>query len=486
MKYDGFIGPAYSLKNVAYDCQTLVNWYCEVDETGKGREAEVAQFRPRPGLKKIMKNLPSPSRGLFEASNGKLYGVFGDQLHVFNSNGSSNTNWTTTRLTSGIPGIEPVQFADNSLSLFIIADGQPYAYTYAGGAFTILSGGAYTAVSSMTYIDGRVVFTEANSKRFFWTDVLSLEAPALNFASAETDPEDTVGLINNNLDLWIFGKRSIEIWYNASQGNTIFARRGNALIDTGCAAARTIQKLNNTVAWLSVDNRGGPIMMVAAGYSPQRISTFALEQYWSNFTADQIKGASGYPIQLEGHNMYVLNIPGSDTTWVYDFTSSQQMGKPMWSEWKSDKGDGFQGRHLAVNQVYHKGNHVCSDYIVGTVYVMEGLTDNDMRIMRERTAPHISNEMKRIIYTNLILLFSTGIVIDQNLDPQAIIQFSDDGGYTWSEERWVSAGKVGQYGLRVDASRLGSGRNRVFRIRCYDPIDWQLSGATLDVKVGAH
>jgi PKD repeat protein len=70
-------------------------------------------------------------------------------------------------------------------------------------------------------------------------------------------------------------------------------------------------------------------------------------------------------------------------------------------------------------------------------------------------------------------------------NPQVVLQYSDDG-VTWSDEIWLPAGQLGEYGLRVQAWQLGSGRTRIFRIRCYDAIPWRLSGASLDLEVGAH
>ncbi len=63
----------------------------------------------------------------------------------------------------------------------------------------------------------------------------------------------------------------------------------------------------------------------------------------------------------------------------------------------------------------------------------------------------------------------TGVGNGDVEDPQIILQYSNDGGHTWSNERWKSMGKIGEYGKRIRWNRLGSSRNRIFRILISDP-----------------
>ncbi|AZN67014.1 hypothetical protein F4U02_13220 [Acinetobacter haemolyticus] len=57
------------------------------------------------------------------------------------------------------------------------------------------------------------------------------------------------------------------------------------------------------------------------------------------------------------------------------------------------------------------------------------------------------------------------------MEPLLQLDWSDDNGHTWSENRLLPLGKKGEYRKRVSAKRLGAGRDRVFRIRCSEPIN---------------
>jgi hypothetical protein len=67
-------------------------------------------------------------------------------------------------------------------------------------------------------------------------------------------------------------------------------------------------------------------------------------------------------------------------------------------------------------------------------------------------------------------------------NPRVMLQWSDDGGYTWSNEYWVHAGKAGEFKSRIQFNRLGMSRDRVFRMTVSDPVKWIVVDARMDVE----
>ena len=80
--------------------------------------------------------------------------------------------------------------------------------------------------------------------------------------------------------------------------------------------------------------------------------------------------------------------------------------------------------------------------------------------------------------------FGTGDISGQGSNPMAMLQYSDDGGHTWSSETWRSAGKIGKYGWRAVWNRLGASRQRYYKLTVNDPVKWVVTGANLEVQVG--
>ena len=77
-----------------------------------------------------------------------------------------------------------------------------------------------------------------------------------------------------------------------------------------------------------------------------------------------------------------------------------------------------------------------------------------------------------------------GAADDDTPDPQIMIDWSDDGGHTWTQERWVSAGLVGEFERRAIVRRLGRSRNRIYRVTVSDPVKWAFVDAYLTAAKG--
>jgi hypothetical protein len=95
--------------------------------------------------------------------------------------------------------------------------------------------------------------------------------------------------------------------------------------------------------------------------------------------------------------------------------------------------------------------------------------------------------MKRMTNYSFQLDLEPGVGIDgtgQGTSPQAMLQFSNDGGHSWSNEKWASVGAIGQLTTRVIWRRLGRSRDKVFKIRMTDPVKTVWIGATLNEGVG--
>jgi hypothetical protein len=88
------------------------------------------------------------------------------------------------------------------------------------------------------------------------------------------------------------------------------------------------------------------------------------------------------------------------------------------------------------------------------------------------TSRHSDNQ-NEVAWHALQILFDagTGLVTGQGSDPQAMLRWSNDNGYTYGNSHWASFGKIGQYGLRVIWRKLGRAYNRVYELRVTDPVN---------------
>ena len=92
-------------------------------------------------------------------------------------------------------------------------------------------------------------------------------------------------------------------------------------------------------------------------------------------------------------------------------------------------------------------------------------------IRRMRQSPHLSDEQVNLFFGQfqLDLEAGLGLMDGQGVDPMLMLQWSDDGGKTWSSEHWMSAGRQGRYAFRAIWRRLGRARTRTWRVTFSDP-----------------
>ena len=101
--------------------------------------------------------------------------------------------------------------------------------------------------------------------------------------------------------------------------------------------------------------------------------------------------------------------------------------------------------------------------------------DNGDMIIRERITPLINPQATRIVFDSVELSLQVGQ--DSNINPLIMFDWSDDEGRSWSNDRQVNIGAIGEFKKRVIFRRLGQSFGRVFRLRISDPARLVILGA---------
>ena len=126
-----------------------------------------------------------------------------------------------------------------------------------------------------------------------------------------------------------------------------------------------------------------------------------------------------------------------------------------------------------------------SDYQNGNVYMMNenNYTDNGTTIIREIITRHVLSNFNRVRPSLIYFDMETGVGLQtgQGQNPTVMIQYSKDDGRTWSGERYISLGAVGQYQTRVIARRFGSTRTATWRIRMSDPVKFVITEGAIKI-----
>lgn len=465
------LGSSYVANSVHAANSRMVNLFPEIVPEG-GKES--AFLTRAPGLKLLLAVGDGPIRGMIEV-NSVLYVVSRNKLY------SVDLNYVVTQRGIVTESTDLVNMASNGIQIFIACNGPSFIYNTQTTAFGQITDGDFEGAVSVTYLDGYFVFVPPTSQKLWVTALLDgTSIDPLDFASAESSPDHTTAVIADHREIWVFGKDSMEVWYNSGDLDFPLSRIQGAVNEIGCDAANSIAKMDNGLFWLGRDARGNGIVYRSNGYRGNRISTHALE--WQIQEYDTISDAIGYTYQQDGHNFYVLTFPSANTTWVYDSTTG------AWHE-RAGFINGMFTRHRGNCQAFFNNLTIVGDFQIGNLYTFDKSEYSDNGASQKwlrswRAIPAGQNNLKRTLHHSLQLDIETGVGLSngQGSDPQVMLRWSDDGGHTWSNEHWRGMGKIGVRQRGPIWHRLGMTmklRDRVYEVSGTDPVKITITGAEI-------
>ena len=342
--------------------------------------------------------------------------------------------------------------------------------------------GAFEGGGTVDISDNYFVYNKPQSQLWAASDLLSPITDPLSFASKDGSPDDLVAIIVDRREVYLLGEMSSEAWLDVGSVPFPFQRIQGSSTQQGIAAAYSCARVGNSFAYVSKNNRGEATIVQMNGYIPQRISTHAVE---TTLVGQDVSDAIAWTYQLEGHETYVVTFPSIGTnglTWAYDITTG------LWHKWLYTNNQNEYERHRGNCCAFFNQQVLLGDYENGKLYrlSLSQYTDDGQLIRRVRRCPHITTDLQRQYFAELQIQFQPGVglPVGQGQDPQAMLRWSDDGGFTWSNENWVTIGKQGQYFTRAMWRRLGFARDRIFEVVITDPIKAVIVSANLKAEAG--
>lgn len=474
MRFD-IVGEYYTQRNLDLAAQECINFYPTISKSnldsveGKGIKA----LYPTPGLKLLNTFTEGTCRGLAEFRN-LLFGVFGNKLYEITMDVPNRAFTSATERGTLSTGNGDVFLVPGTDEMFIHDGTYGYYYDTTTTTLTQMNEPGLTAASGAAFMDSYAIISQPDSNFIRSSNVGDITSwNALNVASAESDGDYVVGIKTKRKELWVFGKKTIEIWYNSANDTGFpFSRRPDAYFNIGAGAAQGMVTIDNVIVWLDDHNQ----IMLAEDYSPQMISTEAINIALQD---KDLSTAQFSWVNHGGHDFCICNFPSIDKCFVYDLDTG------AWHERKSTL-RGKQRRWLANQHVRYKSLNLTGSWEDGSFYLLDDATytDGGNAILRVRTTHHGFRENKRICVNSLDLIASTGTGLQtgQGSDPTINLEISKDGGHTYGPHLPRSLGAVGEYGTRCKWNRLGSAREWTLRFSISDPVFVSLQGAIIEVN----
>ena len=151
-------------------------------------------------------------------------------------------------------------------------------------------------------------------------------------------------------------------------------------------------------------------MWRANGYSPVRVSNFAIEYALSTYST--VADAIGSAYQEAGHTFYVLVFPTANATWVYDVSNGLWSNRGKWNP-SSSLTQPFAGYdcHQAMFHAFCFGKHLVGNLNEDILYkqAISLYDDNGSAKRWLRRSPVISLEHELLYHSKLEVLLEPGL-----------------------------------------------------------------------------
>lgn len=467
-----FATQSYKLPSLKLSAQRCINMFAEREPKDARDEIPVISA---PGLRSFATMGTGPIRGL-HTFLGTLYVVSGTILYSVSSAGLA------TVVGSAIPGNDPVSMADNGAAgqqMCIVNGTSGFVYSPSGG-FQIINDPNFFPANTVTFFDNYFVFDKVGTNQFFLSNLLNgLVYQATNFGSVDGLSGNLVSVQNQLNMLLLFGETHIEAWWDSGAANFPFQRYIGGTVERGCIGALATLKDDNSV-WFLGDDR---MYYRLDGTVPHRVSQHAIEQDIDNVPS--LTGTSAFSYTFGGHKFIVLNIPSIPRTYVYDVSTGLWHERVSWDMFGHSLGMWRSTTHaVAYNQDFF------GDQFSGNIGVLDPtiFTEYGNIMQAQVVSPPVHNNARRVFHQRLevIMRVGEGVAVGQGSAPLVMMDYSDDGGYTFSTQRTASLGRAGEYGDRVYWTRLGQSRQRVYRLTISDPVPRTIISAYAELKAGVN
>lgn len=389
---------------------------------------------------------PGVSRGGINW-NGLCYRVMGDYLVRVESDGTVVTLSATT-----IPGRDLVTMDYSFDRLAIAADGRLFYYD--GAALTQVTDPDLGAVLDVVWVDGYFMTTDGTS--LVVTDLTDpFAVNPLKYGSSEIDPDPVLALLKSRNEIMACNRYTIEVFDNVGGDFFPFQRIEGAQIQKGVVGTHACCVFLDAVAFIGSGRNEPPAVYVAQNAAARKISSDDIDRVLKTFTEAELSLCKLESRRTNDRQLLYVHLP--DRCLVFDSESSAVMQTPVWIELTSS----LQGyaRYLARDFVWCYDRWLCAHpetesvgYMVDTIGSHWGA---DVRW--EFGTLIIYNEGRGAIFHELELVALPGrAALGDN--PQIATSYSADG-LTWSQDKWISSGKVGQTNKRLVWMQQGGVRN---------------------------
>ncbi len=423
-------------------------------------------LRPGEGIVELGTG-PGISRGAINW-NGELYRVMGTK---FVSISSSNVVTVIGDVGSG----GRVTFDYGFTYLALTSGGRLYLYD--GTTLTQVTDPDLGVALDVVWVDGYYMTTDGE-----FLVITELNDPfsvsPLKYGSSEVDPDPIKAIWKLRNEIYALNRYTIEVFDNTGSAGFPFQRISGAQIQKGTVGTFACCVYMDAIAFIGGGRNEAPGIYVGANGNAQKISTREIEEVLQEYTEDELSVSYIEEKIDRAHKHLIVHLPRH--TFVFDGAASTVLSMPVWFSLSSTVVDEDIWNATECVWCYDRWNvaHPTTTqfgYLVDNISTHWGET-----IGWEFGTLIVYNAGNGALFHDMELVSLTGSTAF-GVDPTIWTQYSVDG-ITWSVEKGISAGTIGQRNKRLVWFQQGNMRNmRMQRFR--GTSDAHIAVAALEARI---
>lgn len=449
-------GGFYLSESLPISAQECSNWFVNIPQT-QGALSAGTLFGCS-GIDQLLTTgeVKQVNRGAL-TKQGKPYFVNGETLYRIDRDIDIDGNETFTAVSLGtIPGEERVSISTNGKQLMIVVPGVT-GYIVDETilpVFQEISDPDFTANGLplyVTFIDSFFVVATENKKIIKSAANDGLSWDALDFGSAESNPDAITALLNFRNKLYVGGEVSIEEQQNLGLGGFPFQRTG-LFLNKGVFAPFTIINTENTFMFIGGSENESPAVWALNGNSLQKVSTTAIDSALQRYTREEIEQSFSYVYAQRGAYFVGFSLP----TRTFEYNTVSGRWNERTSQIVNTKNVTQVVRWRANSVVSAYGRILCGDSQDGRIGEVNPdiYSEYGNEIIRRFALQPLSDAGNALSIPELELTMESGVGDLETIDPEIRLETSLDNK-TFSNSLSRGIGRVGEYFRRQIWYKLG-------------------------------
>jgi hypothetical protein len=323
-------------------------------------------------------------------------------------------------------------------------------------------------VPGVAYLDTYVAVMTTGGRIYTSNSADPTSWDALSYISSNSQPDLGTGITSHLNYVVAFNQWSTQFFYDTgtASGSPLLSN-SSANLEIGCANGNSIAKFEQTIVWVGQSNTAGKGVYLLNGISPTKISNQFIDKY---LDADTCINCTGLGIKFNGHSMYVLTLPDSDITLVFD------IDEKVWTFWSSVINN-VEQYFVADFGTSLYGYTYMQDTHDGKLYKLDQdtYTDSDGVINFRLVSPLVDADTQYRKTINRVE------IIGDKVDSVLRIRHTDNDYQNWSRYR-----NVNLIDSRPVLYQNGVTRRRAYEFFCTDDSFIRLLSVEMDVTVGEN